>query len=72
MINCRYFVAPGLSRGLHVHDDPGYVVDALRCQDNGWTVWVDGRCHIDGIPATSGDRPFVVHTIVDALRRVHV
>ncbi len=52
MLTCRYFVTP--SKDLHVHDDPGYMVDAIRCQANGWTVWVDGKCHVEG-PYTKGD-----------------
>lgn len=74
MFNCRFFVAKGqpLSRGLHVHDDPGYTVDALRCQDNGWTVWIDGECHVEDMPFTSGDPgPKPATTILDTVSRYH-
>ncbi len=70
MFNCRFFVARNqpLSSGLHVHDDPGHAVDALRCKDNGWTVWTDGECHVEGKPATSGDpgvAPITLRNLVE-------
>ena len=70
MLTCRFFVGRGqpLSAGLHVHDEPGHVVDALRCKDNGWTVWVDGECHVDG-PASKGDSKASFNTIIDYVGR---
>jgi len=66
MINCRFKNDP--IGGMHVHDDPGYVADALRCQANGWTVWVDNKCHVEG-PYTMGDTPVHFNTIIDYVRR---
>ena len=68
MFNCRFFVAPGqpLNKGLHVHNDPGYTVDAIRCAANGWTVWEDGKCHVDS-PPQSGDPGVRPYTLIEVM-----
>ncbi len=51
-VTCRIFTkGPQL---LHVHDNPGLVVDAQRCADNGWKVDLF-KCQRPDLLFTSGD-----------------
>lgn len=56
MYNCRFLDSPSLPKPLHIHDDPGYTVDALRGLHNGFAVALD-ECLAPDIPFVPGDRP---------------
>lgn len=67
MFNCRVYDKPNGPK-LHVHDDPGYTADALRCSQNGWLVSLD-KCIDPETPFSDGDPKFVVSTIINLVRR---
>jgi len=71
MLICRFFVSRSRpqSKGLYVYDEPGYANDVQRCLDNSWTVWTDGKCHIER-PFTLGDSVVRNNTIIDAVNLV--
>jgi len=63
MLTCRLFThGPQL---LHVHDNPGSITDANRCDANGWDVDVF-KCQELDLPFTMGDgmRPIQVVDII--------
>lgn len=66
MFNCRYKESPTLPKPLHVHDNPGYVEDALRNRDLFDCVHLDVCLHPE-VPFVQGDTEVVVYTVVDAL-----
>ena len=68
MFNCRLLSSPNLPRTLHVHDDPGYVTDALRNHEIGWLVDIN-KCLAPDLPYQAGDSKVVVHTTIDLVSR---
>ncbi len=69
MITCRYKNSPNSPGPSHVHDDPGSMVDAFRCEENGWEVHVDGTCYHPELAHSSGDIQVKFTTIIDIIKQ---